>query len=60
MDYTFVLAQLIRIISGSIIGTIILRVFFKNSIGFKIGVILMIQAILSFIFNKYFFKKTIK
>lgn len=46
MDYTFVLAQLIRIISGSIIGTIILRVFFKNSIGFKIGVILMIQAIL--------------
>ncbi len=46
METSFILSQLIRIVLGTLVGVIILRVFFKHSIGLRIGIILTVLTIL--------------
>lgn len=46
MEVNFILAQLGRIVIGSIVGIIVIKTLFKNSIGFRIGIIMIVLSIL--------------
>lgn len=42
-----ILEQLVHVVIGCIIGVVVLRILFKKSIGFKVGVILIILTVIS-------------